>query len=82
MDNRIGVTLFGVLRVWILAFIGNFLGAISIAFMMAIVFTFGFSTDGDNVGKVIARIGEDRTIGYKENGLAGNDDDFYKRGAM
>ena len=43
IDKRPGVTLGGVLRNWGLVFIGNFAGAFTVAVMMAIVFTFGFS---------------------------------------
>src|SRR3954447_481140 len=42
LDKRPGVTIGGILRNWSLVFIGNFAGALTVAFMMAIVFTFGF----------------------------------------
>ncbi|MES2367292.1 MAG: formate/nitrite transporter family protein [Pseudomonadota bacterium] len=70
-DKRPGVTVGGVLRNWGLVFLGNFLGALTVAFLMAIVFTYGFSTEPSKVGKVIAGIGEARTLGYKEYGAAG-----------
>lgn len=70
-DKRPGVTIGGVLKNWGLVFIGNFAGALTVAFLMAIVFTYGFSTEPDKVGKVIAGIGEARTLGYKEHGAAG-----------
>ena len=70
-DKRPGVTIGGVLKNWGLVFVGNFLGALTVALMMAIVFTYGFSTEPDKVGKVIAAIGESRTLGYKEHGAAG-----------
>src|SRR6195256_59561 len=41
IDKRPGVTLGGVLRNWGLGFIGNFGGALTVAFMMAITVTFG-----------------------------------------
>jgi formate/nitrite transporter FocA (FNT family) len=71
IDRREGVTLRGVLRNWGLVFLGNFAGAMMVALMMAIVFTFGFSTEPNAVGKVIAGIGESRTLGYKDFGAAG-----------
>ena len=71
LDKRPGVTLRGVLRNWGLVFTGNFLGALTVAAMMAVVFTFGFSTAPNPVGKVIAGIGEARTLGYKSHGAAG-----------
>jgi formate/nitrite transporter len=71
IDRRPGVTLGGVLRNWGLVFIGNFLGAFTVAVMMSAVFTFGFSSPPDKVGTVIAHIGEGRTVGYAEHGAAG-----------
>src|SRR5690348_8608569 len=71
IDRRPGVTLGGVLRNWGLVFIGNFAGAFTVAVMMAIVFTFGFSSPPDKVGQVIGTIGESRTVGYANHGAAG-----------
>ncbi|MCB5191533.1 formate/nitrite transporter family protein [Methylobacillus arboreus] len=71
IDKRPGVTLKGVLRNWGLVFAGNFLGAFTVALLMAIVFTFGFSTEPDKVGSIIAGIGEKRTLGYAQYGAAG-----------
>jgi len=71
LDKRPGVTLGGVLRNWGLVFIGNFAGALTVAFMMAIIFTYGFSVEPDAVGKKIAGIGEARTLGYAQYGAAG-----------
>jgi formate/nitrite transporter len=71
IDKRPGVTVAGVLRNWGLVFVGNFAGAFTVAVMMAIVFTYGFSTDPGAVGQKIAGIGEARTLGYKEYGAAG-----------
>ena len=71
IDKRPGVTLGGVLKNWGIVFIGNFLGALTVALLMSIVFTYGFSTEPDKVGKVIAGIGEARTLGYAKWGAAG-----------
>ncbi|MHB1216435.1 MAG: formate/nitrite transporter family protein [Thiobacillus sp.] len=71
IDKRPGVTIGGVLRNWGLVFVGNFAGAFTVAVMMAVVFTYGFSTDPGAVGQKIAGIGEARTLGYKEYGAAG-----------
>jgi formate transporter len=71
IDKRPGVTIKGVLRNWGLVFVGNFLGALTVAVMMSIVFTFCFSTPPDKVGTVIAGIGEARTLGYAKYGAAG-----------
>lgn len=71
LDRRPGATFRGVLRNWGLVFSGNFLGALTVAVMMGVVFTYGFSSEPSPVGKVIASIGEARTLGYKEHGAAG-----------
>jgi formate/nitrite transporter len=71
IDRRPGVTVGGVLRNWGVVFLGNFAGALAVAVLMAITFTFAFTTDPNPVGKVIAGIGEARTVGYKAHGAAG-----------
>lgn len=71
LDRRPGVTVNGVLRNWGLVFVGNFAGALTVAFMMAFVFTYGFSTEPGAVGQKIAGIGESRTLGYAEFGVDG-----------
>jgi len=71
IDKRPGVTIGGVLRNWGLVFVGNFAGAFTVAVMMAIVFTYGFSVEPGEVGKKIAGIGESRTLGYAQYGAAG-----------
>ncbi len=71
IDKRPGVTPGGVLRNWGLVFVGNFAGAFTVAVMMAIVVTFGFSTPPDKVGQTLAGIGVARTLGYESHGAAG-----------
>jgi formate/nitrite transporter len=71
IDRRPGVTIEGVLRNWGLVFVGNFLGAFTVAVMMAIVVTFGFSSPPDKVGVALANIGVARTVGYADHGAAG-----------
>lgn len=71
IDKRPGVRLRSVLRNWGLVFLGNFLGAFSVALMMAIIVTFGFSVDPNEVGQQLGVIGESRTLGYAEHGAAG-----------
>ena len=71
IDKRPGVTLGGVLRNWTLVFFGNFAGALTVALFMAIIFTFGFSTEPNAVGVKIGHIGEGRTVGYAAHGAAG-----------
>ena len=71
IDKRPGVTMKGVLRNWGLVFCGNFAGAFTVAVLMAITFTFGFSVPPNKVGQVIGEIGHARTLGYAEYGAAG-----------
>jgi formate transporter len=70
-DRRPGCTWAGVMRNWGLVFTGNFAGALVTAVMMAIYFTYGFSTEPSEVGQKLAGIGVDRTLGYSEYGAAG-----------
>jgi len=71
LDKRPGVTIGGILRNWWLVFIGNFAGAFTVAVMMAVISTFGFSSPPDKVGQVLGTIGESRTVGYAAHGAAG-----------
>jgi formate transporter len=71
LDKRPGVTINGILRNWGLVFVGNFAGALTVAVLMSIVFTYGFSIPPNKVGQLIAEIGANRTVGYKEYGAAG-----------
>jgi formate/nitrite transporter len=71
LDKRPGVTVGGVLRNWGLVFVGNFAGALTTAFFMAFVTTFGFSQAPDKVGTVLGSIGEARTLGYASHGALG-----------
>src|SRR5215207_6720299 len=71
IDRRPGVTMGGILRNWGLVFLGNFAGAFTVAVMMAIILTFGFSQAPDAVGQKIGVIGEGRTVGYASHGAAG-----------
>jgi formate/nitrite transporter len=71
LDKRPGVTFPAILRNWGLVFLGNFAGAFTVAVLMAIYFTYGFSTEPSEVGQAIGVIGEGRTLGYAEHGAAG-----------
>lgn len=71
IDRRPGVTVRGVLRNWGLVFCGNFSGAITVALMMAVYVTYGFSIEPNAVGRAIGLIGENRTLGYQKYGAPG-----------
>ena len=71
LDKRPGCTWGGVMRNWWLVFIGNFAGALTVAVLMAITFTFGFTEAPNAVGQKLGSIGEARTVGYAAHGAAG-----------
>ena len=70
-DKRKGVTVRGMLRNWGLVFVGNFAGALTVAVIMAVIFTYAFSMPPSEVGQQIGSIGEGRTVGYADHGAAG-----------
>ncbi len=71
IDKRPGVTVEGVLRNWGLVFLGNLGGALSVAFMMSFILTYGYHTDGGEIAAKVSSIGESRTLGYQAHGIAG-----------
>ena len=71
LAKRPGVTWSQILRNWGLVFLGNFAGALTVAFMMSFIFTMGYNTDGGAIAEKVAGIGEARTLGYAEYGVAG-----------
>jgi formate transporter len=71
VDKRPGCTWGGVARNWGLVFLGNFGGALTTAFMMAIVSTFCFTQAPDKIGEMISKVGVARTLGYESHGFAG-----------
>ncbi|SNR84345.1 formate/nitrite transporter [Haloechinothrix alba] len=71
LDKRPGVNMKTLLRNWGLVFVGNLAGAITVAVMMAVIFTFAFTTEPNEVGQMLGTIGESRTVGYAEHGAAG-----------
>ena len=71
IDKRPGVTVGQVMRNWGLVFVGNFAGALTTAFMMSFILTYGYSIDGGAIAEKVSKIGESRVLGYKEYGLDG-----------
>ena len=71
LDRRPGATFGALMRNWGLVFLGNFGGAFMVAILMAIYFTYGFSTEPSAVGQAISDIGHGRTVGYADHGAAG-----------
>ncbi|MCU4676519.1 formate/nitrite transporter family protein [Catenovulum sp. 2E275] len=71
IDKRPGVTFGGLMRNWGLVFCGNFAGALTTAFFMSFILTYGYSIDGGDIAAKVSAIGESRTVGYQEHGIAG-----------
>ncbi|WP_062260023.1 formate/nitrite transporter family protein [Endozoicomonas arenosclerae] len=71
IDKRPGVDMRGLLRNWGLVFLGNFAGALTTAFFVSFILTYGYSIDGGAIAAKVSAIGESRTLGYQEHGLAG-----------
>jgi formate/nitrite transporter len=71
LDKRPGATVGQVLRNWGLVFIGNFAGALTVAFMMSFILTYGYTVDGGVIAEKVGHIGEARTLGYKSHGMEG-----------
>lgn len=71
LDKRPGCTVPQLLRNWGLVFVGNFGGALTVAFFASFILTFGYNTDGGAIAQKVSSIGEARTLGYKEHGLEG-----------
>ncbi len=71
IDKRSGCTVGGLLRNWGLVFIGNFAGALTTAFMVSFILTYGYNTDGGALAAKVATIGESRTLGYASHGVDG-----------
>ena len=76
LDNRPGVTIPQILRNWGLVALGNLGGALTVAFMMAFIFTYGtFDSEiagfGGKIATKVAGIGEARTLGYQAHGISG-----------
>ncbi len=70
-EKRPGVTAGSVLKNWGLVFVGNYLGSLTTAVLLALIWTYGFTTEAGAVGKAIARAAEARTLGFAEHGSGG-----------
>lgn len=71
ITRRNGVSWSSMLHTWGLVFVGNFAGAFTVAVLMSIYFTYGFSSPPSAVGEAISEIGHGRTVGYADHGAAG-----------
>lgn len=71
LDKTRSVTIKDMLRNWGLVFVGNLAGAVLVAVLISIVFTYGFSVPPNEVGQRLGEIGQQRTVGYADHGMAG-----------
>ena len=71
IDKRAGCTVSELMRNWGLVFVGNFCGAITVAFFASFILTYGYAVDGGEIAAKVGTIGESRTLGYKEHGTGG-----------
>ncbi|QIA63133.1 formate/nitrite transporter family protein [Vibrio astriarenae] len=71
IDKRPGCTTNQLFRNWGLVFVGNFAGALTVAFFASFILTYGYNTDGGSLAAKVSTIGESRTLGYQEHGVAG-----------
>jgi formate/nitrite transporter len=71
IDKRPGCTVKQMLRNWGLVFLGNFAGALTVAFFASYILTYGYNTDGGALAAKVSSIGESRTLGYQAHGAAG-----------
>jgi len=71
VDKRPGVTLPRMLKCWGLVGLGNLGGALFIAVFGYLNFSMGGSEEINAVGQKMMQVGESRTVGYQEAGLAG-----------
>jgi formate/nitrite transporter FocA (FNT family) len=65
IDKRAGCTVDQMLRNWGLVFLGNFAGALTVAFFASFILTYGYNTDGGALAAKVSSIGEARTLGYR-----------------
>lgn len=71
LDKRNGCNVGQMLRNWGLVFVGNFAGALTVAFFASFILTYGYNTDGGTLAAKVSSIGESRTLGYQAHGLDG-----------
>ncbi|MGF1736309.1 formate/nitrite transporter family protein [Photobacterium satsumensis] len=70
-DNRKGITWNHVLRCWGLVGLGNLIGSLIVAFLVALTFTMNFSVEPGAVGQTFIKAATARTVGYEIHGMNG-----------
>ena len=70
-EKRSGITKITILRNWLLVALGTFVGAVSVAFLVALTFTMNFTVDPGAVGEAFIKASTARTLGFAEHGMDG-----------
>lgn len=70
-EKRAGVTWRGILRNWTLVGIGNLVGAVAVAFFVALTFTMNFTLEPNAVGQAFIKASTARSLGFAEHGING-----------
>ena len=70
-ENRKGITWNRVLRCWGFIGLGNLMGSLIVAFLVALIFTTNFSVEAGAVGQKFIGATLARTVGYAEHGFDG-----------
>ncbi|MGF1683618.1 formate/nitrite transporter family protein [Photobacterium minamisatsumaniensis] len=70
-ENRKGITWGRILRCWGYVGLGNLIGSLIVAFLVALTFTMNFSAEPGAVGQTFIKAATARTVGYAEHGMNG-----------
>lgn len=70
-ENRPGINWSGVFRCWGLVGLGNLIGSLLVAYLIAISLTMNFSIDPNAVGQKFIAISTARTVGFENLGADG-----------
>ncbi|MCK6261705.1 formate/nitrite transporter family protein [Vibrio sp. ZSDE26] len=70
-EGRPGITWGRVLRCWGLVGLGNLIGSLLVAFLIALSFTTNFSVDPGAVGQTFIKAATARTVGFEDAGVNG-----------
>ncbi|MCG3760361.1 formate/nitrite transporter family protein [Vibrio cincinnatiensis] len=70
-EKRAGVTWGRILRNWTLVGIGNLVGAVAVAFFVALTFTMNFTLEPNAVGQAFIKASTARSLGFAEHGING-----------
>ncbi|MBM7037505.1 formate/nitrite transporter family protein [Vibrio ulleungensis] len=71
LDNRPGITWNRVFRCWGWVFLGNFIGSLIVAYLVALSLTMNFAVEPNAVGQKIIAVATARTVGFENLGADG-----------